>query len=74
MTMREMWNKSWDVNTTGTYILTHTFMPLLLKASEPRLIFITSGTSALGEHDNTALAVNPSSLSPYRRTDPQRQV
>ena len=38
--------------------MTHTFVPLLLKSSEPRLIFITSGTSTLEEHDNQALAVN----------------
>ncbi len=58
--MREMWNKSWNVNTTSTYILTHTLMPLLLKSSDPRLIFITSGTSTLAETTNTALAVNRS--------------
>jgi NAD(P)-dependent dehydrogenase (short-subunit alcohol dehydrogenase family) len=60
MTMREMWNKSWDVNTTGTYILTHTLMPLLLKSSDPRLIFITSGTSTLAEVGNAALKMNQS--------------
>lgn len=60
MAMREMWNKSWDVNTTGTYILTHTFVPLLLKSSDPRLLFITSGTSTLAETDNTTLPVNKS--------------
>lgn len=63
MTMREMWNKSWDVNTTGTYILTYTFVPLLLKSSDPRLIFITSGTSALGEFEDTRLKLN---LSPEK--------
>jgi NAD(P)-dependent dehydrogenase (short-subunit alcohol dehydrogenase family) len=40
MALREMWNKSWAVNTTGTYIVTHTFVPLLLKSSDPRLIFM----------------------------------
>ncbi|KAF2422966.1 NAD(P)-binding protein [Tothia fuscella] len=60
MTTREMWNKSWDVNVTGTYIMTHTFIPLLLKSQEPRLIFITSGTSTMAESSNTALAVNRS--------------
>jgi NAD(P)-dependent dehydrogenase (short-subunit alcohol dehydrogenase family) len=58
MTLRQMWNKSWDVNTSGTFVTTHTFVPLLLKSSEPRLIFITSGTSTLEEHDNQALMVN----------------
>ena len=60
MSMREMWNKSWNVNTTSTYILTHTLMPILLKSSDPRLIFITSGTSTLSESTNLALAVNKS--------------
>src|ERR1700748_49247 len=60
MTMREMWNKSWNVNTTGTYIVTYTFMPLLLKSTDARLIFITSGTSTLAESSNTALSVNRS--------------
>ncbi|KAJ4323128.1 hypothetical protein N0V94_002014 [Neodidymelliopsis sp. IMI 364377] len=58
MTTREMWNKSWDVNVTGTYIVTETFIPLLLKSSQPRLLFITSGTSTLTEHDNLAMPVN----------------
>ena len=55
-----MWNKSWAVNTTGTQILTHTFAPLLLKSSDPRLLFITSGTSTLTEHGDTALGLNVS--------------
>jgi NAD(P)-dependent dehydrogenase (short-subunit alcohol dehydrogenase family) len=53
-----MFNKSWNTNTTGTYILTHTFAPLLLASSSPRLLFITSGTSTLAEHANPALSVN----------------
>ena len=60
MTLRQMWNKSWDVNVSGTFVLTHTFIPLLLKSSEPRLIFITSGTSTLAEHDNQKLPINHS--------------
>ena len=58
--MREMWNKSWGVNTTGTYITTHTFVPLLLKSSDPRLIFITSGTSTLAETEDTSIKLNQS--------------
>ncbi len=58
--MREMWNKSWDVNVTGTYILTHTLIPLLLKSSDPRILFITSGTSTLAETTNLAVPVNKS--------------
>jgi NAD(P)-dependent dehydrogenase (short-subunit alcohol dehydrogenase family) len=58
MTMREMWNQSWNVNTTGTQIMTAMFIPLLLKSSNPRLLFITSGTSTLEGTTNMALAVN----------------
>ncbi|KEF55169.1 alcohol dehydrogenase [Exophiala aquamarina CBS 119918] len=58
LTMREMWNKSWDLNTVGTHILTHTFIPLLLKSSDPRLLFITSGTSTLTDSGDTSVPIN----------------
>ncbi|KAH7372180.1 hypothetical protein BKA64DRAFT_728913 [Cadophora sp. MPI-SDFR-AT-0126] len=44
---RAMWAKSWDVNVTGTHLLTSTFAPLLLNSSSPRIIFLASGTSSL---------------------------
>ena len=47
LTPREAWNKAYDVNVSGTQILTTTFMPLLLKSANPRLLFITSGLSSL---------------------------
>lgn len=47
--LREGWNKSWDVNVAGTQVLTTSFMPLLLKSADPRLMFVTSGTSTLAE-------------------------
>ncbi|KAI1841803.1 hypothetical protein JX266_011980 [Neoarthrinium moseri] len=47
ITLRESWNKAFDVNVSGTHIMTHVFMPLLLKSSDPRLLFITSGLSSL---------------------------
>ena len=47
--LREGWNKTWDVNVTGAHVMTTVFMPFLLKAQNPRLIFITSGTSSLAE-------------------------
>lgn len=49
MTARQAWNKTWDVNITGAHIVTSTFLPLLIKSSDPRLLFITSGLSSLGE-------------------------
>ena len=53
--MRELWNKSWNVNTTGTQIMTNTFVPLLLKSSDPRLLFVTSGTSTLAETEDHSI-------------------
>ncbi|KAJ3105910.1 hypothetical protein HK100_003812 [Physocladia obscura] len=47
MSIREAWNKSWDTNVSGTQVLTTEAIPLLLKSSHPRLLFITSGTSTL---------------------------
>lgn len=38
--------------------MTSAFIPLLLKSSNPRLLFITSGTSTLSGTVNQALAVN----------------
>ncbi|KAF5860164.1 hypothetical protein ETB97_001869 [Aspergillus alliaceus] len=60
LTMREAWNKSWNVNTTGPQILTHTFVPLLLKSTDPRLIFVTSETSALAETEDALYSYDQS--------------
>jgi NAD(P)-dependent dehydrogenase (short-subunit alcohol dehydrogenase family) len=49
MTLREAFNAAWDVNVSGTHVMTHEFTPLLLKSTNPRLMFVTSGTSALAE-------------------------
>lgn len=40
MSLRDSFNKAYDVNVSGTNVLTHTFVPLLLKSSDPRLIFV----------------------------------
>ncbi|RYP15404.1 hypothetical protein DL765_005740 [Monosporascus sp. GIB2] len=47
LTTREAWNKTFDVNVTGAYLVTASFMPLLLKSTDSRLIFVTSGLSSL---------------------------
>lgn len=57
MTIRECFNASWDINVSGTEVLTTLAVPLLLKSSNPRLIFITSGTSTLAETESTATDV-----------------
>lgn len=67
VTMRDGWLKSWNVNVAGTQVLTTIFMPLLLKSKDPRLMFVTSGTSSLQEStsfDNPGLkAVNASPVA-----------
>ncbi|RAH64701.1 putative short chain dehydrogenase [Aspergillus aculeatinus CBS 121060] len=55
---RDLWNKTWSVNTTSTQIATSTFIPLLLQSRDPRLLFITSGTATLAGTENLAIAVN----------------
>ncbi|KAI4209371.1 MAG: hypothetical protein LQ351_007703 [Letrouitia transgressa] len=49
LSIREGFNRSWDVNVTGTHVLTTLAIPLLLKSADPRLIFMTSGTATLTE-------------------------
>ncbi|KAF1992347.1 NAD(P)-binding protein [Aulographum hederae CBS 113979] len=49
MTPREMWNQTWDTNVTSTQLMTEAFVPLLLKSSDPRLLFLTSGLASLTE-------------------------
>ncbi|KAF7554588.1 hypothetical protein G7Z17_g2771 [Cylindrodendrum hubeiense] len=58
MTMREVWDASWRVNTTSTYVVTHTLVPLLLQSSDPRLLFVTSGTSTLEGSGDRDLPMN----------------
>lgn len=49
MSIREAFNASWDTNVSGTHVLTHLAIPLLVKSSDPRLMFVTSGTSSMWE-------------------------
>lgn len=49
MSIREAFNASWDTNVSGTQVLTTLAVPLLLKSSDPRLMFVTSGTSSIAE-------------------------
>jgi NAD(P)-dependent dehydrogenase (short-subunit alcohol dehydrogenase family) len=46
ISLRECFIKSYDVNVAGTNVLTSTFIPLLLKSSDPRLIFVTGLANA----------------------------
>lgn len=40
VSLRECFNKSYNVNVSGTNVITHTFVPLLLQSSDPRIIFV----------------------------------
>lgn len=40
VSLRDCFNKAYDVNVTGANVMAWTFMPLLLKSSDPRLIFV----------------------------------
>lgn len=47
MSIRSAFNASWDTNVRGTHVLTTLSIPLLLKSSDPRLIFMTRAPLAL---------------------------
>lgn len=49
LSLRAALNASWDTNVSGTHVLTHLAAPLLLRSADPRLLFVTSGTSSLWE-------------------------
>lgn len=49
MSTRAAWNKTWDINVTGTHIMTQAFAPLLIKSSSPCVVFMTSGLSTMAE-------------------------
>ncbi|KAF2877407.1 hypothetical protein BDV95DRAFT_481799 [Massariosphaeria phaeospora] len=59
--IREAFDHSYSLNVTSTHVMTHTFAPLLLKSSEPRLLFVTSGLSSL---ETCAEGRNPSFAQP----------
>jgi NAD(P)-dependent dehydrogenase (short-subunit alcohol dehydrogenase family) len=52
ISVREAFNAAWNVNVSGTHVMTHEFAPLLLKSSSPRLMFVTSGTSSMAETES----------------------
>ncbi|KAH8682713.1 hypothetical protein BX600DRAFT_506279 [Xylariales sp. PMI_506] len=68
MTLRQVWNQSWNVNTAGTQVLTSAFIPLLLESTDPRLLFITSGTSTLAGTENRSLPMNQVPVKGWPKT------
>ncbi|KXT16733.1 hypothetical protein AC579_5232 [Pseudocercospora musae] len=61
LSIREGFNRTYDTNVTGTHILTHALMPLLLNSRTPKLIFMCSGVSSLAETTRSG-AFGPSGL------------
>lgn len=65
ISFREAFRKTFDVNVTGAHVTTSTFLPLLLKSDDPRLLFITSGLSSLeiaSDPDHSRYIVPPAGL------------
>lgn len=56
---RKHWNESWNTNVTGSNIVTHVFAPLLLKSSDPRLMFLTSGLASCTNLGTSLAESNP---------------
>lgn len=69
MTIREAWNQSWNVNTAGTQVVTATFVPLLLQSSNPRLLFLVSGTSSLAISEVPGIPINTVPAKGWPKTD-----
>lgn len=69
MTLREAWAKSWSVNVTSTHAVTEALVPRLIKSSNPRLLFITSGTSALTTTENPKIPANSFPAAGWPKTD-----
>ncbi|GLA46570.1 hypothetical protein AnigIFM63604_010654 [Aspergillus niger] len=59
LTRRELMEKTFDVNVSGAYIVTETLMLLLLKSSDARLVFVTSGQSSLTAFSNGTMPLPP---------------
>jgi len=62
LSLREIWNQTYDVNVSGTHVMTHVFAPLLIASSDPRLLFLTSGLAQLETMSKTYFA--PPSQNP----------
>ncbi|KAI1372455.1 NAD(P)-binding protein [Hypoxylon crocopeplum] len=52
LSLRDALNSTWDTNVSGTHVLTTLAVPLLVKSADPRLMFVTSGTSTLTETES----------------------
>ncbi|KAL5360383.1 NAD(P)-binding protein [Aspergillus floccosus] len=50
--LRDCFNQAYNINVSGAHLMTYVFMPLLLKSSDPRLLFIAglSQMSVASQH------------------------
>lgn len=61
--IREAWDRAYSVNVASTQVVTHQFIPLLLKSANPRVLFVTSGLSSLATcsagHTSSTIGASP---------------
>ncbi|OAA45367.1 NAD(P)-binding domain protein [Cordyceps fumosorosea ARSEF 2679] len=74
LSLREGWSRAWDINVTASHVMTHTFAPLLLRSSDPRLLFVTSSTSTLAGTENGDLPTNKPSNKGWPKTQMRTMV
>ncbi|KAF2684472.1 NAD(P)-binding protein [Lentithecium fluviatile CBS 122367] len=60
--IREAWDHTYSLNVTSTDVFTRAFAPLLLKSSQPRLLFVTSGLSSLRTCSDGSIGVLATSV------------
>ncbi|WWC94531.1 hypothetical protein V866_001377 [Kwoniella sp. B9012] len=73
LTTREIFDKTYTTNITGPHILTTLLVPLLLKSSNPRLLFLTSGTASFELSTNPGFILNKSPAAGWPKP-PQREL
>lgn len=49
LSQREAWNRTMELNVSSPQVVTTEFAPLLIRSTNPRLLFVTSGMSSLHE-------------------------
>ncbi|OCF39799.1 hypothetical protein I317_06408 [Kwoniella heveanensis CBS 569] len=73
LSTRQIFDRTYSTNVTGTHILTTTFVPLLLRSADPRLLFLTSGTASFDLSLDPNFILNKSPLAGWPKP-PQREM
>ncbi|WWC69933.1 uncharacterized protein I206_103877 [Kwoniella pini CBS 10737] len=63
LTPRQIFQKTFEINITGTHLLTEIFLPLLIKSKNGKILFITSGSSSLNRTEDLNFSLNKSPSS-----------